>query len=68
MRSLNLLDEDFEKLFLPVDSPDISDVDGSLQLNLMNFITDEMLSLEGIPLSREELGAIFLATPRKTGD
>ena len=65
MESLNLLDEDFEKLFLPVDSPDVSDVDGSGQLNLMNFITDEMLNLEGIPLSRDELKAIFLTTQRK---
>ena len=59
MENLSVLDRDLNELFLPVDETESSDLDSQGHLNLMNFITEEILTTAGVDLSAEDLHKIF---------
>ncbi|MBT3785061.1 hypothetical protein HOF92_08790 [bacterium] len=59
MENLSVLDRDLSELFLPVDETESSDLDSQGHLNLMNFITEEILNTAGVDLSAEDLHKIF---------
>lgn len=57
--SLEVLDLDFNRIFVPVEDLNESDVDDQGNLILERFLNEELLAQEGIPLSYEEIIGIF---------
>ena len=57
--ALEVLDLDFDKLFISVDDFNEADVDPQGNLILEHFVNDQMLAEEGIPLTCEDMRNIF---------
>jgi len=57
--ALEVLDLDFDKLFISVDDFNEADVDPQGNLILEHFVNDQMLAKEGIPLTCEDMRNIF---------
>jgi len=56
---LKLLDLDFEDIFLPVEEGKPTDLDDSGNIKWENFVTENILKKEGIPLTTEEVSQIL---------
>ena len=57
--SLDVLDLDFDELFISVTDFNEADIDVQGNLILEHFIDDQMLAEEGIPLTCEDMRSIF---------
>ncbi len=57
--TLEVLDLDFDKLFISVEDFNESDIDPQGNLILEHFVNDQMLAEEGIPLTCEDMRNIF---------
>lgn len=57
--SLDVLDLNFDEIFVSVEDLDDSDVDDQGNLILERFVDDELLAQEGIPLTCDEIVNIF---------
>lgn len=57
--SLEVLDLDFDKLFVSVEDFNEADIDPQGNLILEHFVNDQMLADEGIPLTCEDMRNIF---------
>ncbi|MEE2923701.1 MAG: hypothetical protein VX619_02870 [bacterium] len=57
--SLDVLDLDFDELFISVSDFNEADIDVQGNLILEHFVDDQMLAEEGIPLTCEDMRNIF---------
>ena len=57
--SLEVLDLDFDELFISVTDFNEADIDVQGNLILEHFVDDQMLAKEGIPLTCEDMRNIF---------
>ena len=60
--TLNVLDLDFDKLFVSVEDFKEADIDAQGNLILEHFVNDQLLAREGIPLTCDDMRNIFNTT------
>lgn len=63
--SLDVLDLNFDEIFVSVEDLDDSDIDDQGNLILERFVDDELLKKEGIPLTCDEIVNIFRSRANK---
>ena len=56
---LEVLDLDFDKIFISVNDFKEADIDSQGNLILEHFVNDQMLAEEGIPLTCDDMRTIF---------